>query len=405
MLQKKIISDGFKVHGLNIFRENGFVITAIKIDKNSNTFFGSAANSAMLKIEDQLSGIQCTNKTFARFHKYGIPIMNLDSTDNNIASINNNSIRAATGIARERISYVFGGTNLFWHNADSVFFRNQIEGKYYRKKIPADSLWYDKPLYYFYQIETGEANIELFQNSSAIFNPKEYFMDSIVNIAVSGRPILLNGHALNLYMLLNNGLTPAEHFFLEKGDLRHLLPMVRLEYFDSNEQENKTFYLGMKEIREKKNIGINYIREKEEPLLCNYDINLFSREIMEQELSIRYPDTPYELDYKKGRVYFSKGLPKAIYPHNVLGVDIAGNSYLVQFHGESAWTGPTIEYMQSTLIELGIHSAIVTSNGLDVFLYDVRNSLYYSQSRNLEDVLAQKDRPSQHLMFIYQGDN
>ena len=396
MLQNKIISDGFEKNGLENFKlKNGLIITALKIAKNSNTFLGSVEDSNYLKIEDRFTSGEGGNKKLAGLHEYGIPITSLDYTDKQ--DRNSNNIQAITGIARERISYVSGGTNLFWHDADSVFFQD----KYYRKRLPESSFWFDKPLYYFFQTQAGEANIELFKKLACVYRPEEYFKNTGINIAVSGRPILLKGQVLDLYQPLENGLTPAEHFYLERGDYQHLFKLLRLDYYEDERKE--AFYLGLKELKEQKSIGIKYIREGLESISFGYDTGLFSREKIEKELASRYANTRYWLDDENGRVNFPQGLPKAAYPHNVLGVDIAGNTYLIQFHGKSASIGPTIEEMQSVLKdELGMYSALVTSNGLDVFLYDVRNSLYYSTSRSLEKVLAQKDRPSQHLMFVYE---
>jgi hypothetical protein len=396
VLQIKIISDGFKTHGIEHFKlENDLVVTSLKLEKNSNTFFGSATDSNYFEIENELDGNKGANKTLENLYEYGMPITSLDNTDNNIN--NSNNIQSVTGIARERISHVFGGTNLYWHYADSVFFRDN----YYRKIIPAESSWYDKPLYYFFQSQNGNAEIALLNKLACVHRPEEYFKNAGVNIAVSGRPILLNGRSLNLYKLLENGLTPAQHFYLEKGDNQHVFKLLRLEYINQEGKED-AFYLGRDALTEKSTAEIRQIREGLTSVTFSYDTDLFDREKIEKGLFERYNDWPYQVG--NGVVTFPEGLPKAAYPHNVLGVDFTGNAYLIQFHGKSGLTGPTIEEMQSVLEERDIYSAIVTSNGFDVFLYDLRNSLYYSTSRNLEKVLAQKDRPSQNLMFIYRGE-
>ncbi|MDR1453243.1 MAG: hypothetical protein LBJ25_04645 [Candidatus Margulisbacteria bacterium] len=376
--QTKIISSGFEkieIAGLStriILSSSGSFITYIKLPGGTSFRLGSAFDP---KYPKDVNSSSNTNTIAAKLG-CGIGVLDL------------NTIFLHTGILSQDIYYVLGGVNLFYQKGDSVFYQNVLK----RKPVPRGSLWYGQPLYFFMQDTSGHFSIDSLAPDS-----EESFLPNL-NIAVSGRPVLLDGTKLDLYTpLTNNGLSPAEYFFLEDGrDARHLVKLPHVK-----DKEGEKHFLGME-----------YFSQKPEQLLrarqglastIPYKEGLFNKDDLESGLYACYPDSRrWELDLKHSKIYFPYGLDKNIYSHNVLAVDWSGNAYLLQFHGKSGQEGVTIEQLQNKLQDLKIRSAIVTSNGLDVFVYDARHNKYFSCSRKLDDVLAQKDRPAQHLLIVHE---
>ncbi|GBR75979.1 hypothetical protein NO2_0599 [Candidatus Termititenax persephonae] len=379
MLQAKTIGFGFEKTKTNdlaaeILSNTIPFITSLKLPAGTGFRLGSVFDPNYPKNVNSSSG---TNTMAAELGR-GIRITDL------------NTISKLTGLNPQKINYVLGGTNLFWQKVDTVFYRNDWQGK----NIPSESLWYDQPLCFFRQDTSGHFNMDILKPCSGKID-----FPSDLNIAVSGRPLLLGGVKLDLYTpLTNNGLSPAEYFFLEDGrDARHLvkLPQVKdkerekhflgMEYFSQNPEQLAAARLGL-------------------PVIIPYKKDLFNIKNLYCGLRKCYPEHSrrWEVDEKRAEVHFPDGLDKNKYPHNVLAVDKNDNAYLMQFHGKPGQEGLTIEELQNYLLDFKMHSAIVTSNGLDVFVYDVRRNKYFSRSRGLADVLARRDRLAQHLLFVYE---
>jgi hypothetical protein len=359
LLQTKIISFGFaeaEKDGLSSQRlpHTEPPITLLKLNAGSGFRLGSAVDPQYPRDVNSASG---TNIAAAELG-HGIPVTDL------------NAIFKYTGIVPPKIHYVLGGTNLFWQKADAVYYQN----KFYRKPISFESRWHSQPLYFFSQDSSGQFGINLFKP----YLGKPSFPPDL-NIAVSGRPVLLNGKKLDLYNpLASNGLSPAEYFFLEDDrDARHLvkLPIIK-------DKEGEKHFLGMEYFKENPEQLI--AARQSLPITISYKdkMELFDAEEIKLGLLSCYPAVPqrWQLDTKRAEIYFPSGLDKNKYPHNVLAVDGQNNAYFIQFHGLSGRQGVTIEELQSNLLDLklDIQAALITSNGLDVFLYDVRNRLYFS---------------------------
>ncbi|MDR2430852.1 MAG: hypothetical protein LBD99_01135 [Candidatus Margulisbacteria bacterium] len=144
------------------------------------------------------------------------------------------------------------------------------------------------------------------------------------------------------------------------------------------------------------------------PVVLPYAAERFrEKDLLEQGTNYGIPstyDSAFRLDTARSAIIFPQGLRRAVYPHNVLAVDDRHNAYLVRFHGRSVLKGPAIEDMQGWLRQNipAIQAALVTSNGEDVFLFDARERLYYSESRSLDSILANETRRCQHLLFVYE---
>ena len=390
MLQSKLIDikEGFQkisAPGLSSFQyitKCGLDIVWLTINKNANIFIGSVFDPKYEDIQDDVYLYGGTSQVMENLSQYGIRATDL------------NAIQTHSGIGLERILAVFGGTNLFWLYADFVYFQNG----FHMKNVPNNSLWYGKQYYCFYQTKTGQSGIELMD----IWKTQEHFRE--FNLAVSGRPILLDGLRPAIGETLGNGLTLAEHFALEKGDGRHLFDFPKVIVKNKKKDKYEEYYFGMQQLSENRKLLADACVG--ESITIKYDNELFPLENLCNALHCWASKHKYryELDLKRGAVIFPDGLPRNVYPHNVLAVDQEQNIHFVQFHGKSGQEGPLIEDMQDELLRLGIRSAIVTSNGLDVFFHNVRDGLYKSQSRILSRVKALEDRPLQHLLFIYVGE-
>jgi hypothetical protein len=386
LLQTKIINGFFSTAETGLCSKtyllNGLDITMIQLAPRTGFWLGSVVDPQYTGIQDRLDLARGTNKALLNYlNNYGIRLTDLDA------------IQINTDVESAKIRYVFGGTNLFWQNADAVFYQN----KYDRKTLSPQSPWYGKPLYYFTQDKSGDFNLDLLDENNF---PED------LNIAVSGRPVLLAGETLNLYKPLANGLSPLEHFFLEKGDPRHLVRLPRLKKpASSKDEQDEDFFLGFEYFWQ--NPAQLLEARQGQPITLYYNPKLFSPAALLNNtdnygLPCWYASNQYELDLEHGTVYFPRGLDRGKYSHNVLAIDWNNNAYIIQFHGKSGQKGPTIEELQDYLIELNIKSAIVTSNGLDVFVYDARNNCYFSHSREYSDVVARKDRLAQHLLFVHE---
>lgn len=299
-------------------------------------------------------------------------------------------ISTKTQIKPSKIMYVLGGTNLYWQPTESVFFQNQM----YRSNINRSSRFYNKPLYYFMLNKYGHVEFLWFLSEN-----NKIFADK--SIAISGKPVLIDGDIVNPASdILENDMNLLEYWCLEKGDIRHLLWLPRVkdkkgedsflgfEYLRRHPELLVPAYLG-KEIK----IGFDIFKYRKEDLLNTKDF---------YGIPCVYKDKEYKLNYERGEVVFKKGLKHSLYPHNVIARDFRNDLYFIQFHGRSGVQGPTLERLQKTLKKMNLRDAIITSNGADVFLYDVRNNLYYSQSRDWEKVKTQKDRKVQNLLVVWQ---
>ncbi|MDR1323171.1 MAG: hypothetical protein LBK68_01910 [Candidatus Margulisbacteria bacterium] len=379
LLQTKIISGFSNVMEAGLWSKkytfNGVDITVLQLEPQKGFWLGSAIDP---KFPQDVNSFNDTNTIAARIG-HGIRVTDLSA------------ISEYTNIVPLKILYVLGGTNLFFQKADVVFYQN----KYYHKPIDPNSRWYNLPLCFFWQDRSGHFGINLLKPHSGKIN-----FSSDLNIAASGRPVLLNGVKLDLYQpLTSNGFSPAEYFFLEDSrDARHL---VKLPKVKDNSKERNKYFLGMEDFGENSELLI--AAREGLPITIPYKKESFNTEDLYDGLQQCYSSERWQLDTERAEVHFPHGLDKNKYPHNVLAVDWSNNACLIQFHSKSGQEGVTIEELQDYLVKLNIKSAIVTSNGLDVFVYDVQRNKYFSHSRDLNNVLAKKDRPAQHLLFIYEN--